>query len=889
MSTISFTVNGLPQTIDVEQDDRRVLIDFLRDDLGLTGTKQSCDRKGQCGACTVIVNNKAVRSCLTKLRTLDGAEVLTIEGLGTPEKPHPIQEAFAIAGAVQCGFCTPGMIMSVKALLDRIPDPDTADIKDALKGNLCRCTGYKKIIDAAKLAASFLSGTTTIEQARPDANDAPIGVSHPRPSALPLVCGTAKFTADIKMDAVLELAAVRSPHAHARIKSIDSSAAEKMPGVVGVITAKDIKGTNLLKADMPLLCDKKVHVLGDAVAAVVAETKEQALAAAEAVEVDYELLPVVSSTEQALKEGCVRVHDDSPNLCFTHPQIKGDAEKALEDSDVIVDERFSTQLIHQAPLEPEVGLAYLEKDEDEEEPKLIVIGRSIWLHGHLLVLQEALGWNNIRYEQQYIGGHFGIKMEVTAEGLAAAAALHFRRPVRYVCSLTESMRITTKRHPFDMHIKLGANRDGKLTALWIDFTLDNGAYTSAGMNIIRRALYMLSGCYQIPHVKALGKLVYTNDAWGGAARGAGPPQANYGLESAMELMAQRLGMDSLEFRLLNSLKPGESISTGQIIEEWPFPGCLEAIRPHYDRARREASENKQRSLKRGVGIAGGSFGVGRGGADTSHVAVELMPDGGVTVYGSVADPGEGNDAMLTQITAHLMDMPRDKVRLVTRDTDNTPDSSTASGSRVTYMSGGALVLAIKALQDAMEEVGATNYDELVAAGKPTKYLGTRVQDATLMDTETGQGAPFESRVHGVQMAEVEVDTVTGRTRIIKMTAAIDPGTVINPNAVEGQIEGGMDMGAGMALREKYIHGETNDWKSINFPTMKTAFDMEIMLLQTPRKKGPLGAVGIGEFVLLPTSAAIISAIQDATGGERIHHLPATPEGVLESLGGRSER
>jgi aldehyde oxidoreductase len=242
--------------------------------------------------------------------------------------------------------------------------------------------------------------------------------------------------------------------------------------------------------------------------------------------------------------------------------------------------------------------------------------------------------------------------------------------------------------------------------------------------------------------------------------------------------------------------------------------------------------------------------------------------------------------MLTQIASHLMGIPPAKIRLVTRYSDKTPDSSTASGSRVTYMSGGALVKAIEALKQSLAEAGAKTYDELVAAGKPTRYLGTRVAQTTLLDPETGQGVPFESRVHGVQMAEVEVDTETGEVRVLKITAVVDPGTVINPMIVEGQIEGGLDMGAGMALREEYVHGETTDWASYKFPTMKTAFDMEVILLQTPRKRGTLGAVGIGEFVLLPTAAAIVTAIQDATGGERIRQLPATPQRVLAAMGKR---
>ncbi|AFM23446.1 molybdopterin-dependent oxidoreductase [Desulfomonile tiedjei] len=883
MKKIDFKVNGSPVTLHVGDDDRRVLLDVLREDLGLTGVKQSCDRKGQCGACTVLVNNKAVRSCLTKIADLEQAEIVTIEGLGTPDKPHPIQEAFVLSGAVQCGFCTPGMVLATKVLLDKNPHPDDDAIKEALRRNLCRCTGYKKIIKAVNLAADVLNGQTTIEQHRPDLSAGMIGVSHPRPNALALACGTAKFAADIQKDGVLELAVARSPQAHAIIKKIDYSAAAQMPGVVGIMVASDIKGSNRLQDDQPLLCDKKVHVMGDAIALVAAETRDQARAAAAAVLVEYEPLPVIETTDQALADDAVRVHENSPNLCYVHPQIKGDAASALSQSDEIVEAEFSTQLIHQAPLEPEASLAYFETTEEEEEPKLVVVGRSINIHHHLMVLQGAVGWENMRYEQSFIGGQFGIKLDITAEALAAAAALHFKRPVRYVCTLTESMWITTKRHPFKMKVRLGANRDGRLTGYKIDFTLDNGAYMSVGKAIVNRCLFMLSGSYNIPAVEAHGQLVYTNGAWGGAARGAGPPQVNYALESAMELMAQRLGMDSLEFRLLNSLQPGESISTGQVIEEWPYPGCLEALRPHYHRARDEAAASKNSRYRRGVGIAGGSFGIGRGGADRSNVAVELMPDGGLTVYGSISDPGEGNDAMLTQIAAHLMNIPPSKVHLVTRNTDQTPDASTASGSRVTYMSGGAMVKAIEDLKQAMTEVGATGYDDLVAAGKPTRYLGVRIQDATLLDPKTGLGAPFESRVHGVQLAEVEVDTETGKVRVVKITAAVDPGTVINPTIVEGQIEGGLDMGAGMALREEYIHGTTTDWISLKFPTMKTAFESEIILLETPRKKGTLGAVGVGEFVLLPTAAAIMSAIQDATGGTRICNLPATPQRVLDAL------
>ena len=882
MKTFHVRVNGILRQI--VADPSRVLLDVLREDLRLTGAKQSCDRKGQCGACTVLVNGEAVKSCLKKIGDLNGAEVTTIEGLGSPENPHLIQEAFVLAGAVQCGYCTPGMIMAAKALLDRNPDPSEEEIKKALSRNLCRCTGYRKIIAAVHLAARFLRREIHPRDVRPDLSRGLIGVSMPRPTAYLRACGTAQFTADIHVDGAFELAVVRNPHHHASIESIDIGPALNMAGVEGVMTAKDIKGTNRIKYlvdDQPLLCEQMAHVLGAPVAIVAARTRKEALAAAAAVSVAYKPLPAVRTPEEALAGGAPEVHEGQPNLCSSLSQVKGDMETAWKQSAAVVETDFSTQMIHQAPLEPEACVAFV--DGEGEDTELVVIGRGINIHHHVMVLQESLGIENIRYEEAFSGGQFGIKLDITSEALAGAAALHFRKPVRYVPSLTESMWMTTKRHPMSCRMKLGADQEGRITGLEVDFTLENGAYTSWGTAIVLRMLQMLSGCYHIPHVKAMGRLVYTNNAWGGAARGAGPPQMNFALESAVDLLSRKIGQDPVEFRLRNSLAPGQSISTGQVVEEWPFPGCLEAALPHFQKARSEAAAYREGRIRRGVGLAGGSFGIGKAGpGDKSSVAVELDPDGGLTVYGSVADPGEGNDAMLTQLAAHAMGLPPEKIRLVTRDTGRTPDSSSASGSRSTYMSGGALLLAIENLKKAMEEAGGSTFEDLVKADMPTRYLGTKVQQTTPLDPVSGQGVPYESRVHGVQMAEVEVDTETGRVEILKITAVVDPGTVINPRIVEGQIEGGLDMGAGMALREEYIHGETRDWVTFRFPTIRNSFETEIVLLQTPRKKGPLGAVGVGEFVLLPTAAAIMNAIEDATGA-RIRHLPATPEKVLAAL------
>ncbi|HXX34724.1 MAG TPA: molybdopterin cofactor-binding domain-containing protein [Thermodesulfobacteriota bacterium] len=884
MKKVSLIVNGVQRQFVVEPD--YILLDLLRKELRLTGTKQSCDRKGQCGACTVIVNGKSVRSCLTKVVNLDGAEVITIEGLGTPKNPHLIQEAFALSGAIQCGFCTPGMIMAAKALLDKNRDPSVDDIKKALRRNLCRCTGYKKIIEAVRLAARFLRGELTPDQVRPDPKQGLIGVSHPRPSAMIKACGVAEFAADIHVSGAGELATVHSPYAHALIKSIDTSAAERIPGVIGIMTAKDIKGTNRLKymvPDRPILCDAKVRFIGDPVAAVLAETREQAVSAAQAVKVEYELLPVMMTPEEALAVGALQIDPDRPNLCFTQPQIRGDAEAALEKSAAVLETDFSTQTNHQAPLEPEACVAYLE-EENGDLPTLVVIGRSINIHYHMGMLQDAVGYENMRYEEAYSGGQFGIKIDVTSEGLAAAAALHFRRPVRYIPSLVESMWLTSKRHAFRMKVRLGADARGKLTAYCIDFTVNNGAYYSNGNVIVNRALLMLSGSYYIPAVRAMSRLVYTNTIWGAAARGAGPPQVNYALESAMDMLAEKMGIDPLEFRLMNILKPGQPKSTGRVAEQWPLPELMEAIRPHYNRARNDASEfnRKGGTVKRGVGLGTGSFGIG-GPGDTATVAVELDLDGGLTVFGAAADPGEGNDSMLTQIAAHLMNLPMDKIRLVTRTTGRTTAAGPAAGSRITYMLGGALVDAIHKLKSAMAEVSAVTAEQLQASGKPTRYMGTKKnEDAGPLDPQTGQGPSFESQVHAVQLAEVEVNTATGEVRVVKMTTAVDAGRVINPKNLEGQLEGGMDMGVGFALREIYIDGQTKDWVSFKFPTIGHSFEMETIIRETPRTKGPLGATGVGEMTMVPTAPAMMNAIANACGA-RVRHLPATPNKVLAAL------
>jgi aldehyde oxidoreductase len=879
VKSVTLTINGKKQTVDAAPD--LVLLDLLREQLDLTGTKQSCDRKGQCGACTVIVDGKATRSCLKKVIDLEGADVITVEGLGTPENPHLIQEAFVLSGAIQCGFCTPGMIMATKALLDQNPAPDTAAIKKALARNLCRCTGYVKIIDAVKLAAKFLRNETTPAKVRGAINKKKmIGESHPRPSAMIKACGVAKFGGDIKMPGMLEIAAVHSTEFHAVIKNIDASAALKMPGVVGVMTAEDIKGTNRIRViapDQPVLCEDKVRAYGDPVAIVAAQTREQARAAAAAVKVTYEKLPVMKTTSEALASGAVQIHPHSPNLCYQQPQLKGDADKAFKEAKVVVEGDFSTQMNHQAALEPETCVAYLDGEE------LVVIGRSIMIHAHAAQIQEAVGAKKVRYIEPYSGGQFGIKASISSEGMAAAAAMHFKKPIRYIPTLEASFLITSKRHPFEMDAKLAVDAKGNLTAYFNHFVMNKGAYFLLGPIMPGRALHMLNGAYNIPNIDAHIKLVYTNNGSGGAARGAGPPQVMFALESLVDMAAEKLGIDPLEMRKQNALKPGQTRSTGAPIEQTTFPELCDDIKPYWEKAKKEAAAFNKKSdkIKRGVGLGCMSFGIAEAG-DRADNSVEINPDDTVTVYAAIADPGEGNDSMLSQLAGQVLDLPLEKIKLYTRDTNKTVAAGPSAGSRQTYMGGGALVNGLEKMAQAMKEAGSKTYAGLQKAGKPTRYEGIKQIAGHEEFDAKGQSASFDSQVHNIQMAEVEVNTDTGEVKVLKMTTAVDAGPIIHPQNLQGQLEGGMDQGIGYALREEFVLGKSKDWITFKFPTINDSAEVEFITRETPRVRGTLGSTGIGEMTMVSTAPAVTNAIYNACGA-RIYHLPATPDKVKAAL------
>ena len=506
------------------------------------------------------------------------------------------------------------------------------------------------------------------------------------------------------------------------------------------------------------------------------------------------------------------------------------------------------------------------------------------IHAHAAIIQEAVGAEKVRYIEPYSGGQFGIKASISSEGIAAAAAMHFKRPIRYIPTLAESFLITSKRHPFDMKTKLAADAKGNITAYFNDFIMNKGAYFLLGPIMPGRALHMLNGSYNIPNVAALVKLVYTNNGSGGAARGAGPPQVMFALESLMDMMAEKMGIDPLEFRKMNALKPGQTRSTGAPIEQTTFPELCDDIKPAYEKAKKDAAEfnKKGGKIKRGVGIACMSFGIAEAG-DQAANAVEINPDDTVTIYAAIADPGEGNDSMLSQLAAQVLGLPLEKIKLYTRDTDKTVAAGPSAGSRQTYMGGGALVNGLEKMAKAMKEAGCKTYAGLKKAGKPTRYEGEKkIAGADQLDPKTGQGNSFDSQVHNIQMAEVEVNTETGEVKVLKMTTAVDAGPIIHPQNLEGQLEGGMDQGIGYALREEFVLGKTKDWITFKFPTINESFEVEFIKRETPRIRGTLGSTGIGEMTMVSTAPAVTNAIYNACGA-RIYHLPATPDKVKAAL------
>ncbi len=896
-------VNGIPRSLVVEGDES--LADMLRK-LGCTSVKIGCGT-GQCGACNVIIDGKLVRTCTMKMkRVADGAKITTLEGIGTPGHLHPLQKAWILHGGAQCGFCTPGFIVSAKALLDHNPSPTREQVRDWFQDhrNACRCTGYKPLVDAVMDAAAVMRGekdAADLEYKEP-ANGAVWGTRRPRPSTVPRVTGTALYGADMvdKLPSnTLHLALAQATVSHANIKGIDTAEAEKMPGVVAVLTAKDVKGNNSISGlitfptnkgdglDRPILCDKKIFQYGDAYAIVCADTEAHARAAADKVKIDLEVLPAYMSAPEAMAADAIEIHPGTPNVYYEQDIEKGpDTSPIFGKADVIVEDEFYTSRQPHLPIEPDVGYAYL-----NDEGKLVIHSKSIGLHLHGLMIAGGLGLDfakDMVMVQTVAGGTFGYKFSPTMESLLGVAVLATGRPCHLQYNYAQQQFYTGKRSPFWTKLRLAADKEGKLLAMESDWSVDHGPYSEFGDLLTLRGAQFIGAGYDIPAIRGKGRTVCTNHAWGSAFRGYGGPESEFPSEVLMDELAEKLGMDPLELRYKNVYRPGSTNPSGQAPEVYSLPEMIDILRPKYKAAKEQAARNSTAEVKRGVGVSIGIYGCGLDGPDTAEVWVEYNEDGGVTVGACWEEHGQGADAGVLG-TAHEglrpLGIPACKIRLVMNDSSKAPNAGPAGGSRSQVVVGNAIRVGCEKLVKALSkpEGGFYTFEEAKAKGVELRQQGIWTAPCTNND-EKGIGAPFCVYMYGLFMAEVAVEVATGKTAVEKLTIVADIGKVNNRLITDGQIYGGMAQSVGLALSEDFEDIKKHSTLAgAGFPYIKQIpDDMEIIYVETPRPDGPFGAAGVGEMPLCGPHPAIINAIYNACGA-RVTHLPARPEKVLAAM------
>lgn len=915
---ISFFVNNRP--VVVETDPFTPLVDVLRDKLGLTGTKQGCDYEGECGACTVLLDGRAVRSCLTPAGKAAGRSVTTVEGLAGGPELHPLQAAFIETGAVQCGYCTPGMLMAARALLDNHPDPAPEQVVEALEGNLCRCTGYRRIVMAVELAAARLRGQ---EKPFSPADGPVLGGDHRRADALDKATGRARYVEDIVMPGLLHAAVVRCPHPHARVLALDPDRAGRLPGVVRVLTAADIPGENSLgdySRDEPILAPvgDTAKMTGAPVALVVAASAEQARAGAEAVEVEYELLPHTYEVEEALAGNSRPIYPDGNVLATSHVRT-GDPERALAEAEVILETRYRTAYLEHSALEREAALGYI-----DEQGRLTVTGATHepYFNRGYIAASLALPPEQVRFITPPMGGSFGGKQDPWPCLAAALAAYHLRRPVRLAYSRRESFLASPKRHPYRVDYRIGASRDGRLAGFQARIDANTGGYDAAGQYLPEYAVTASGGPYRWQAADALARAVYTNGPKSGQFRSFGNSQATFALECALDELAERLGLDPLAFRLANALDGSASSFLGYPVgESMGYAEVLRAIEPAYRACLEEveafnaAAAGSGEPRRQGAGLAGMWYRFGKSGALRIEAQAELAGDGRFVIYCCAPDYGQGTNTVLSQLAAETLQTSRDRVELVNGDTALAPDSGIQGASRSTYFVGGAVCRAAENLRAAIQAVASELLDcppqQVTLAGEKATVAGAADRHIPLAAVaaefdriglprrlagfyDLSDRFPAESRptylplfCTAAHLALVTVELATGQVRVERMVAAQDVGRVVNPVDAAGQVEGALLMGLGAALMEQVLPGLTTGFANYYIPTVKSMPRFETILVEVAGLHGPLGVKGLGEAALPASTPAIINAVSRAIG-VRLRDIPATPERVLRALQSRPE-
>ncbi|MGO9125782.1 MAG: molybdopterin-dependent oxidoreductase [Terriglobales bacterium] len=905
--SFAFSVNG--RSVTVSGSPLRRLSRVLREDLGLTGTKVGCDA-GDCGACTVLLDGEPVCACLVAAGQVEGHEITTVEGL--PQRSlagAQLQQSFLLHGAAQCGACTPGMLVAAAALLERNPAPNENQVMDAIGGVLCRCTGYRKII-----AAILDTGSAISAEASPQAGAA-VGKRLVRLDGKRKVEGTEIFGADEVPAGALAVRIIRCPYHHARFHMGNLEGfVRAYPDIHAVFTAKDVPGRNCYGvipsfADQPVFAECEARFRGEAVAAVVGEAEVvEALDPAQ-FPVIWEEMPPLTDIDAALLPHAVRIHAHREgNVLVRGRVVRGDVDKALAEADVVVEGEYETGFVEHAYIEPEAGFARRVGDQIEIQ----ACTQAPFMDRADLASILDIAPERVRIIPTAVGGGFGAKLDLSVQPFLALAAWRLGKPVCMVYSRTESIVSTTKRHPARIRLRGGCSRDGKLLALDFAADFNTGAYSSWGPTVAARVPVHASGPYRVPHYRALTRAVHTHLVPAGAFRGFGVPQAAIAQEQLYDDLADRIGMDRLEFRILNALDDDTPTVTGQVLGEGVgIRACFEALRPAWQAARKQVAEFNLKvagPFRRGVGMAGMWYGCGNTSLpNPSTIRVGLRRDGRITLHQGAVDIGQGSNTIVTQICADALAAPIDRFDLVSGDTALTPDCGKTSASRQTFVTGKAAHMAGTQLRRKILEMAHACSCATIEFGDgcvtvqengkphnipldtlPLDEHGYVITSEATFDPptspldENGQGIPYAVFGFGAHMAEIEVDIELGTVRVLKITAAHDVGRAINPTLIEGQIEGGVAQGLGMALMEEFFPGKGENLHDYLIPSAGDIPPVESILIEDPSPIGPFGAKGIGEQAVIPTAPAILNALHDAIG-IRVRKIPATPDRVRAAI------
>ena len=928
----NLTINGVPRRIIGKPETS--LLTVIRDQLKMTGTKRGCDH-GQCGVCNVILNGKVVRSCITKWKNVpEYSEVTTIEGIGTPENLHALQWAFIVCGAIQCGFCTPGFITAGKALLDSNPSPTREEVREWYSKHwmACRCTGYVQVVDAVMKAAAILRGEEKIEDLAKmyKPGDSLWNSKYPRPSAVYKATGLWDFGDDDRLKLPEEflfaypfaLEGVR----HAKVNKIDTSEAEKMPGVYKVVTYKDIKankGTNRIRGQVGcpsvttdgwerrIMVEEgdKIRQWGECIAIVCADTEANARAASDKIKVDYEPLPELIDIYQAKAADAVKVYDEiegidgMPNAFNKRIFTKGaDPKEDLDKAPYIVEDEFYSSRQPHMVLETDCGYAYY-----DEEDRVTLATKSICVYRHQMMIARGVGVapSKIRVIQNNMGASFGYKVAPTNEPYLAIALVACQRPVYMRINMKEHNIRTPKRSPFLMHIRVGADKSGKLIGAEQTWWVDHGPYSESSNDLTNKGGQFFFSPYAYANMRATGYTCFSNHRWSAAFRAYGAPQTYWGCETAMDMLAEKCGIDPFDFREMNLLQwepfttnPLGVMPSGYAPEVFPLPEMMKKARPYYEEMKKEAVAKNTDKVKFGVGVSIGIYNSNDDGADDAASNIELTKDG-VIVYNTWEDHGQGADIGCLG-TAHEALKPLNlhptQIKMVLSDTAKAPNSGAAAASRSQVMVGNAIVDSCKKLLEAMRKPDGTyrTYDEMIAENIPVFYEGYTqacVQNAdgsievcSGNDKDTGLGKPFGFHMFAVNLAMVSVNMETGKAHCEKFVLVGDVGVINNYLVVDGQQYGGIAQGIGLALTEDFLdESKYNNFVTMGLPYIKDVpDDIKLIHVETPRPLGPFGASGTGEMPLAAPHIAVCNAIKSASG-VRIKAIPATPDKILAGL------